>query len=245
MTIGVLGGMGPFATQLFYGTLIRETLADRDQAHPHVVIEADPTIPDRTEFLLGRGADPRPALISAAGRLRDAGATVIVMPCNTASVWQSELSAAVGIRFIDWLDAAVSMVARKPGVVGVLATTGTLSTRLYQSLLESARIPFVVPRVTDQTQLMDCIYGPDGVKTASYATAAATTTFAKVVSGLVDAGASTLLLGCTELPVLAESLEVKTQVVDPGIEAARRALEAVGAKARVKPIPERTWMPKL
>jgi aspartate racemase len=100
-TIGIIGGMGPLATADLYRKIIEVTPAVRDQDHLHVIIDADPTIPDRTAALLGNGPDPLPKLVAAARRLEDAGAGILIMPCNTAHAFLPVLQRAVRIPFID------------------------------------------------------------------------------------------------------------------------------------------------
>ena len=46
--LGVLGGMGPQATNTFYQRIIDRTQADTDQEHLRVLIWSDAKIPDRT-----------------------------------------------------------------------------------------------------------------------------------------------------------------------------------------------------
>ena len=46
--LGVLGGMGPQATQVFYQFVLDRTDAARDQDHLPAVILSDTGIPDRT-----------------------------------------------------------------------------------------------------------------------------------------------------------------------------------------------------
>ncbi|MCX8012953.1 MAG: hypothetical protein N3A02_01515, partial [Rectinema sp.] len=60
-TIGILGGMGPEATAYFFSMLVRFDTAPRDQDHLHIIIDSDPSIPERTRFLLEGGKDPLPA----------------------------------------------------------------------------------------------------------------------------------------------------------------------------------------
>ena len=81
--IGILGGMGPRATVEFERRLVN-LFAGNDQAIPPIVSINDGSIPDRTQFLLGEGADPHEKLAAAAKRLLACGATIICMPCNTA-----------------------------------------------------------------------------------------------------------------------------------------------------------------
>ena len=52
--LGVIGGMGPKATQLFMGMVIDRTNADKDQEHIPMVVLNDTTIPDRTSAILNK-----------------------------------------------------------------------------------------------------------------------------------------------------------------------------------------------
>lgn len=51
--LGVLGGMGPQATNTFYQRIIDRTQAESDQEHLRVLIWSDAKIPDRTAGILG------------------------------------------------------------------------------------------------------------------------------------------------------------------------------------------------
>ena len=51
--LGVLGGMGPQATNTFYQRIIDRTQAESDQDHLQVLIWSDAKIPDRTAGILG------------------------------------------------------------------------------------------------------------------------------------------------------------------------------------------------
>ena len=83
-TIGILGGMGPAATADLFTKIINNTEAGCDQEHLHVIIDSNTNIPDRTEALIHGGADPTEQMTQSARRLAEAGAELIVMPCNTA-----------------------------------------------------------------------------------------------------------------------------------------------------------------
>ena len=50
--LGVLGGMGPQATQVFYQFVLDRTDAARDQDHLPALILSDTAIPDRTAAIL-------------------------------------------------------------------------------------------------------------------------------------------------------------------------------------------------
>ncbi|MFW5897146.1 MAG: aspartate/glutamate racemase family protein, partial [Bacillota bacterium] len=60
LTVGIVGGMGPEATADLFMKIIRATPATCDQDHLPVVIVSDPSVPDRTQAVLGDGEDPLP-----------------------------------------------------------------------------------------------------------------------------------------------------------------------------------------
>src|SRR6202171_3931552 len=140
LTVGVLGGMGPEASADFYRRITEHTLASRDQDHLHVLVDSDPSIPDRTAYLQGRGPDPPPALVSMARRLAAARAEILVMACNTAHTFYAEVAASVDVPLVDWVGEAARLVAggRVPGTaIGLLATSGTIGAGLYQHAFEA------------------------------------------------------------------------------------------------------------
>ena len=55
--LGVLGGMGPQATNTFYQFIIDRTDARTDQEHVNALILSDSDMPDRTRAILGSDAD--------------------------------------------------------------------------------------------------------------------------------------------------------------------------------------------
>lgn len=129
--LGVIGGMGPAATVGFIEKVVAYSPAERDQDHIPMVIEMCTKIPDRT-MALRRADGEVPRMIREAGeRLARRGAEVLVMPCNTAHVWASVLDG-LSAEFINMVELAKRrIVAEGLSTVGVLATRGTVTSRLY------------------------------------------------------------------------------------------------------------------
>jgi aspartate racemase len=225
--VGILGGMGPRATAAFYELLITMTDASRDQAHLHVMIDSFPQIPDRTDFLLGKGEDPRPAMIHALQRLRAAGCAFAVIPCNTANVFRVELAEAAGLDVVDWVGlATAAATGRGYTRIGILATTGTLSSRVYQTAIANAGARAICPNAREQAVIMDSIYGVHGVK-AGDRTGSAREDLAVVAGNLVGRGAQGLLLACTELPLVAAEADSiwGGMAIDPSTVVARAVIQ--------------------
>jgi len=62
-TLGILGGLGPAASVYFYQLITRHTEALCDQDHLDIVLISKASIPDRTDYILGKsGESPLPAM---------------------------------------------------------------------------------------------------------------------------------------------------------------------------------------
>ena len=230
-TIGILGGMGPLATADLFQKIVLLTKADTDREHIRVYIDSNANIPDRTAAILSGGEDPVPEMASALRHLEACGADCIIMPCNTAHYFLPRLQAMTKIPFLSILTAAAEACkAQFPGkTVGILATRGTLAANLYQEALVQAGVPYLVPDAPAQDALMRVIY--DGVK-AGKSPDSYRADFLTVLEQMSAGGAEVFLLGCTELPLAAEALNIALPTVDPTAELAKAAIRFCGYGVR-------------
>ncbi|MFR5602049.1 MAG: aspartate/glutamate racemase family protein, partial [Lachnospiraceae bacterium] len=89
--IGIIGGMGPLATCDLFDKMTRMTAATTDQEHVHIIIDSNTCIPDRTQAILHGGPSPVPEIKKSAKRLENMGASLLIMPCNTAHYFYDEI----------------------------------------------------------------------------------------------------------------------------------------------------------
>ena len=230
-TIGILGGMGPLATADLFQKIVLLTKADTDREHIRVYIDSNANIPDRTAAILSGGEDPVPEMASALRHLEACGADCIIMPCNTAHYFLPRLQAMTKIPFLSILTAAAEACkAQFPGkTVGILATRGTLAANLYQEALVQTGVPYLVPDAPAQDALMRVIY--DGVK-AGKGPDSYRADFLTVLEQMSAGGAEVFLLGCTELPLAAEALNIALPTVDPTAELAKASIRFCGYGVR-------------
>ena len=226
-TIGILGGMGPLATADLFRKITLFTKAGCDNDHIRVYIDSNAQIPDRTAAILNGGKDPLPEMRSALHSLEACGASCVIMPCNTAHYFLPELQKKTGTPFISMLAATAKTCAQKhPGkCAAVLATRGTLATGLYARALEAENVRYLIPDEAEKDCLMHLIY--DVVK-ASKPLAPEAERWAQLLKGLHARGADYFILGCTELPIVAQSLPAEGPFVDPTEELARAAVRFCG-----------------
>lgn len=226
-TVGILGGMGPAATADFYAKLVRATPAATDQDHLRVVIWSDPSTPDRTQALLEGGTDPTPWLVHGARVLAGAGADFIAVPCNTAHAFLPAVASRVGVPVVHMIErTSRHLQTLDPAVrtVGLLATTGTVRAKLYDTWLAEAGIDLVTPGPAAQdAEVMAAIRAiKAGRSPGRLLTAAA--------GELIDRGAQAIIAGCTEIPLGLRADELPVPLADP----TQVLADAVVAKVRHK-----------
>lgn len=234
--IGVLGGLGPWATLDLFEKILRVTPATRDQDHLRILIDNNPKIPDRTPAILGRGEDPTPALIATARNLERAGASFLVIPCNTAHAFYEPIQAAVSIPILHIMD-EVAAVARAEiphlRTVGVLATIGTIRAQLYQRSFERHGVTVLLPPPPDQAIVDRAIYQVKAAEMGDEVTGP----LAGVAKRLTDAGAQALILGCTELPFVLKGPHVQLPLLDSNLVLARAAVRTAMTPPPVRTLP--------
>ena len=198
--LGVLGGMGPQATNTFYQRIIDRTQAETDQEHLRVLIWSDAKIPDRTAGILGTPDQAEAvyaALLAGAKLLEGAGGTVLAIPCNTSHYFADRLQAQLHIPIIHMIRETVAAIqAMGKKTVGILATDGTVQTGIYQKELTAAGLtPVTLPERLQKT-VMSIIY--DEIKKGE---TGSREKFGEVDAWLRQAGCDCAILGCTELSV--------------------------------------------
>ncbi|TFG79829.1 MAG: amino acid racemase [Spirochaetales bacterium] len=218
--IGVLGGMGPLATAEFFKKLtlaISENGgAAGDAQHPRVIVDSDPSIPDRTAYVLGKGPDPLPAMTAAAKRLVQAGATVCVLASITAHAYLDGLRTAVPCEFASAFDSLKARIERDyvgVGRVGVLATTGTIKSGLFDRYLPNLRVHYSDDEAQERF-VMEAVYGSNGIK-AGNVSEEPRHLLRQAAARLVARGAELIIVACAEMSLVLSPADVEVPLVDP------------------------------
>jgi aspartate racemase len=230
--IGVIGGMGPAASALFYRMTVEHTKAVRDQEHLDMIILSHASMPDRTEALLGgRRAELLDLLLADARLLKRCGADALAIPCNTSHALADEIQAGINIPLIHMPEEAARecaesfavQSARRAVRVAVLATDGTVRAGVYQRELEKYGMEPWLPPDDVQSLIMELIY--DGVKGGGAVDFEDILTIERALS---RADCAVAVMACTELSVLKERFELPAFYVDAMLALARRVILFAG-----------------
>ena len=198
--LGVLGGMGPLAAADFLAKLVAETPATRDQDHIPYVAWGVPQIPDRTAAISGHGESPLPQMLRGIAALKQAGATVVAIACNTAHYWHDDLVQQGGLPILHIADAVCNMLAErgiKAGKIGLLGTDGTVKAGFFQQRFTARGLGCLLSSRDDQDRLV--LPAIAAVKANDLPRAHALAT--QAVTNLLAGGAQAVVLACTETPV--------------------------------------------
>lgn len=237
--IGILGGMGPLATADLFRKIIDLTEAAKDQDHVRVIIDSNTDIPDRTAAILHNGADPVPALTESAVLLEKAGAGFLIMPCNTAHYFYQKVQAAVSIPVISIIEETAKKVKELGyDTVLILATDGTIQSKVYEKVFDAYGIRSVYPDPETQKGVMDIIYkgvkagitdlsGTDETAALLKKDTARLNSFIKKTSEKFG-GKVVAALACTELPMAKECYGFEGTFTDPTENLAKAAVRAAG-----------------
>ena len=199
--IGILGGMSPESTTLYYEHITRTYTAQHgDYGYPEILIYSV----NFQKFVDwqrdGQWHKAAGEMAGALERLRLAGADFGLIATNTMHHVFAEVQQAVHMPLLSIVDATVEAVlGAGHRSVGILGTVFTMRERFFRDGLERSGIAALVPEPGDQLQVNEVIYQelcrgeirPDSRRR-----------FLEIIERLRDRGAEGIVLGCTEIPLL-------------------------------------------
>lgn len=207
--LGILGGMGPLASKVFYERIINNTQASCDNDHINIMLLSHASIPDRTKVIL-ENRDHSEIIDPVRGDIRAFeayGVANIAVACNTFHYFIEELAELTNIPLINMVDLA-SRDAKKYGTkVTVLGTEGTLKTKIYDKYLEKYGLEHFKVDEEMAKKVMEIIYHIKATNDTK------SKDFNEICKYFLDQG-SVPILACTELSTIDLDPAIEDQVVD-------------------------------
>jgi aspartate racemase len=222
--IGILGGMSPESTTLYYEHITRTyTARFGDYGYPEILIYSVnfQKIVDWQHN--GQWKEAAVEMATALERLRAAGADFGLIATNTMHIVFDEVQSAVHMPLLSIINAtAEGVLAAGLRTVGLLGTVFTMSEPFFREGLERLGIKVVVPEASDQHRVNDVIYqelcrGEILPQSRQF--------FLEVIDRLRGRGAEGIILGCTEIPLLIEPQHCKLPLFNTALLHAAKALD--------------------
>jgi aspartate racemase len=229
-TVGIIGGMGAAATADLFGKIVALTDAKRDSEHIPLLIDNNTQIPDRTAFLLGKSTEnPYNELTKSAKRLKNMGADVIAVACNTSHYWIDDIYKAVDCDMISMLELVpVEAVKRKYRSIAILGTEGFVH-YVRTSHYDKFDIEVMFPATDEQKCVNSVIY--DCVK-AGKEDPTVTEKFVTMLERMESCGVQSFALCCTELPIAFKRFGINKPYIDSTEVLAKQIILEAGGKLK-------------
>lgn len=199
--IGIIGGMGPEASQYFYGLLIQHAQKDyhvaRNEDFPEIYLASIP-VPD---FISSekREEEALRMLLDRIKQLDHLPIGFYCLACNTAHLLINQLRQQTNKPFISLLEELPKFLkTKKIKKVGLLASPTTIHTKMYEKPLNSYGIELITPANGEIELLgkiiLDTIAGKNIEEN--------TIRIQKIARKLLEQGAEGIIEGCTEIPII-------------------------------------------
>lgn len=199
--IGVLGGMGTYATIYFFRKYADIFKAAKEWERPRIIIDNRCTMPSRVRaYMYNENVDELVEEMSdSLQHLMQAGCNHIILACNTSHLFlpfiYDKCPKIKGV-VLNIIDNCVQRIMDSHiSNVYLLASEGTIDSGIYQNALREKGITCYIPNKNEYGILRECI---EAVKQNVYSER-----IKNIFTDLLSRS-EYYILGCTELPVLYE-----------------------------------------
>jgi aspartate racemase len=226
-TIGLVGGTTPESTRVYYDLLIRGARQPGgDPLHnPQIIIYSI----DLAELVTIQRAGDREGVVRYLAeileRLRTAGAEIGAFTANTPHAYLDEVRAATSLPLVSIVTATrEAAAARGLGRALLLGTRTTVEAAMYPRELGDAGIDVVLPDEPEREFLDHTIYGDLAVGRIS---PEVPHRYRAICTRYIDShDIDSVILGCTELPLVISGDDLPIEVLDTTVIHATAILEA-------------------
>ena len=151
------------------------------------------------------------------------------MACNAAHGWEADIRAAIKVPFLSMIGETAECVAAlspRPRRVGLLAADACLKASLYQDALSARGIEPIGLEEAAQAELMTLIYAIKSGDVGKDVRAR----MAGLAEALLGRGASAVIAGCTEVPLVLGRGELSAPLVSSTDVLVERVIRFAGAE---------------
>ncbi len=223
-TLGMIGGMSPESTVLYYQIINREVnrrLGGNNSAN--IVMHSVNFAEIAALQAQGNWQQAGVLLADSAQKLAQMGAEGLVLATNTMHKVADVIQAAVAIPLLHVVDATAAAIhAQGLDKVGLLGTRFTMSDGFYTQRMRELGIATMLPNEAQQAEIHRVIFEE---LCCNRFTDTAKRYYQQVVEDLQAQGAQGVILGCTEIGLLLQAQDCALPVWDSAVIHAMAAVE--------------------
>ena len=222
--IGILGGLSPESTVIYYLRIVRRYRElFGDHSYPEIIIYSMSFQKFVDWMAKDRWNEITDELIRGIRNLAAAGADFALIATNTMHLVFDKVEKASPIPLISIVDATAEAIKKeKINTVGLLGTVFTMERSLYRDGLAKYGIETIVPKKADRDYINKVIFEE---LCRGLIRDESRNNFKRIIEELAERGAEGIVLGCTEIPLLIDEIDVSTRIFDTTKIHADKALE--------------------
>ena len=212
-TLGIIGGMSPESTTLYYRIINRELNHRLGGNHSADIVMHSVDFEEVVRLQKSGDWEAAGALLAAsAAKLEGAGAQLLLVATNTMHKVAAPIQAAIGVPFLHILDSVAERI-RAQGIraVGLLGTRFTMQDAFYREGLAERGIQAIVPDEGAQAEIHRIIFEELCV---GHFPESSRRFYVQTIERLADQGAEGIILGCTEIGLLVRPEDTAAPLFD-------------------------------
>ncbi len=223
-TIGIVGGLSPESTVLYYTNIIEEYRRRyRNEEYPEIIIYSVNFGKFTRLMEKGRFKEAADIIIKAIKALHKAGADFAIISANTPHIAFDYIASQSPIPLINIIDSLAEELKKDNiGRIGLLGTKFTLTHNFYVEGLRKHGINAIVPDLEDVEVINRIIYEE---LTKGIVNEYSRKLLLKIIEKLIRKGAEAIVLACTELPLILKENMTNVKLYDTAKIHSIKALE--------------------
>jgi aspartate racemase len=230
-TIGMLGGLSPESTVVYYETIMSAYRSRfKDQHYPEIIIHSVDFDAYTEWFVAGKWEEVGKDMAAKFEHMRAAGADFGLIASNTPHRALDAVTAGTKLPILSIIAVTAEAIQEtKIKTVGLLGTRFTMQEDFYREGLKDEGIEALIPEGEDLEIVHDIIY-TELVK--HVITDESRAEYLRIIDLLIDRGAEGIILGCTEIPLLIKPADLSVPVFDTTAIHAGAALDLATGKQK-------------
>ena len=217
--IGVVGGMGSYATLSFFQRLLDAFPGEKEWDRPRILIDNRCTMPSRVRAILYHEQEQEliDQMTDSVSHLLSAGATKIILACNTShhflpGIYEKLPQAKGKVMSIIEATADAVVAAGTKGTVNLLASEGTIDIGIFHKALGARGVSVLTPTEEEFAYQREIIESVKQKKITDHE-------IGLMIKLINSAPSETVIIGCTEFPIIFEKVDqsaiASKTVIDP------------------------------
>ncbi|MED1625114.1 aspartate/glutamate racemase family protein [Bacillus pseudomycoides] len=224
--IGLIGGLSYESTIIYYehiNKLVNKQLGEGHSAK--LILYSMDSGEVQEAFESDKIELGKELLIEAAKTVEKAGASCLLMCCNSVHKVAEDVQKAVNIPLIHICDSVVETIdSLKLKKIGLLGTNFTMHDSFYKKRLTEKGVEVLLPDEDDRNYMHQVIFNelvvgkflPESKEN-----------FKRIIDYMIEKGAEGVILGCTEIPLLINQDDVSIPVFNTACLHAEKAVNFV------------------